>query len=199
MRVKIYNSVSNVRVDGKDFRVSVPHCPNYNVSCDHSGLSITIDSQPDLVVRYTAKSEYVLRERSTTRVVTSLVQGPVGPRGPLGPPGIGDDAVTQINVGPIYATESAVIDSLDLTTWRSAKWIVTITDAVSGTFKVSEVLGLHRDGESSFSHYGMIGDAISCRVQVKVSAGNLELEVENTHPNAIHVSAVRIPTYKYPT
>lgn len=167
---------------------------SYRVTRSDSRVQVVIEERPDLVVARATETRTATVPRLDTRVVTELRQGLPGRDG-IG----GADGVLQINAGPVPSGATAAIDELALTDYRSAKWILTVTDTTAGLYRMSEVLAVHDGADSSHSHYGMVGDAVTYRVSVSVAEGVLRLSLDNPHPNPLFVSALRLPTALHPT
>jgi len=91
-------------------------------------------------------------------------------------------------------TTTGVVDILPVATYRSAKWLVTVTDSTGNRVRSYEVFGMHRNGASpTHNQYGILGDTITHTVAVTINGTNLRLEITNNDGAAITVDAVRLP------
>lgn len=89
---------------------------------------------------------------------------------------------------------TGIVDVLAVATYRSAKWLVTVTDSTGNRVRSYEVFGMHRNGASpTHNLYGILGDTITHTVAVTIVGANLRLEVTNNDGAAITVDAVRLP------
>jgi hypothetical protein len=85
----------------------------------------------------------------------------------------------------VNAAQTIFVDAIPLTGLKSAKWIVTIEDAANSKVSTFEVLGLNKFGSSAeHTLYARIGDkGMQYKVDVVISGGNLNLEIENSSIN----------------
>jgi hypothetical protein len=90
----------------------------------------------------------------------------------------------------LATTQTAVIDSYDITQVRSVKWLITVSDLTSTLFQSLEVLAIHDGVNVLHSEYGVTGDDITFDVNVNIVTGNLELQVTNNSANTIQVDSV---------
>jgi len=108
--------------------------------------------------------------------------------------GGGVEELTQIHQ-TIPSSVTLTIDSLSIAMYRSAKWIVTITDEVLDKSMAYEILGLHRRlTDANYNVYAMIGDTVNHTPDVQIVALDLVLLITNNEPHDIIVDVVRIPT-----
>lgn len=114
-----------------------------------------------------------------------------GPPGTPGLDGTGVVALTPVVVAPA-ATEP--VDFLAINTYRSVKWIVTITDSVGSFYKSYEVLAVHNGTTALYTVYGKIGDPIDVTTEVAINGASLELQITNNSSNSITVDGQRLAT-----
>jgi hypothetical protein len=165
-------------------------------------LDTTITTQEDVttIVESTV-TETILEEVAAQEVVEACAQGPsgppggegpegpVGPVGPVGPPGAGSAIPVRVYV-PVATT--AVIEALPMAVFRSAKWMLTVTDRFGGRYRMGEILALHDGVDTSYVHYAIHGGAVSYAVDVVVIGGDMVLRVTNADAVELVVDAVRI-------
>jgi hypothetical protein len=92
----------------------------------------------------------------------------------------------------IPSMSSSVIEALDGSVYRSAKWLLTVTDSVGNRFAVSEVLALHTNVSASHIHYGNVGDNILYEVEITLIQGVMVFMIINSENVDLIVDAVRI-------
>lgn len=86
----------------------------------------------------------------------------------------------------------STIESLDATVYRSAKWMITVTDTLNGVFRTQETMGLHDGSSASHINYSIFGSQLSYSVDVHLSSNNLLLRLSNSAGVSLQVDAVRI-------
>lgn len=133
----------------------------------------------------------VFVQPATISIVTAATQGPAGVDGVDGIDGTG---AVEISAGPILPAATLVVDSVAIATYRSVKWIVTLTDSVAGSYKSYEVLAIHNGTTALHTVYGRIGDPIDATTEVAVVGASLELQITNNNVNNIDIKAQRIVT-----
>lgn len=127
----------------------------------------------------------------TTEPVVILVTCEQGPAGADGADGTG---IIEVVSGPVSNGNMVVADSVAIATYRSVKWIVTITDSTAGDYKSYEVMAVHNDSTTLFTVYGIVGDTISVFTNVVINGSNLEIEITNNSANPIDIKVQRIAT-----
>ena len=105
----------------------------------------------------------------------------------------GGSNVETIHV-EIPTTNTILVDSLPLATYRTAKWIVTLNDSVGGTSMAYEVLGVHDDLVAHHTRYARTGDNIPHGIDVILNGIDMALEITNNIANSLTVDVVRIAT-----
>ena len=87
-------------------------------------------------------------------------------------------------------TGGDIIDTFDSSIYRSAKYVIQVSDSVSGEYEVREALVVHDGSAAYITEYGitytgsaMIGDA-----SVSMSAGNVQL----TYTTAAVTATVKV-------
>lgn len=121
--------------------------------------------------------------------------GPPGPAGPSGPPGPAgpSGAGSQLPVRSyVPANSSEIVDSIPTSVYRTAKWILTVTDRINGKVRVGEVLAFHNDVEAHHTHYALMGNSVSYALDVLLLSGQLVLRLTNSEGVELMVDAVRI-------
>ena len=124
-------------------------------------------------------------------------QGPAGPAGPVGPPGPpgppGPSGLTQTKIS-IASAATGVSDSIPIASGPSAKWLLTITDDVTGDQTQSEIWAGNDGTLVGHTRYGIfsIGAVVPHTVAVVIIAANMELQVTNTGGNTVTSRAARL-------
>lgn len=133
----------------------------------------------------------------TTRVeiieeVTVRVEVFRGPQGPAGKDGTG---ITETKI-TIASAATGVADSIPIASGPSARWLLTITDDVTGNQTQSEIWAGNDGTLVGHTRYGIfsIGGVVPHTVDVLIIAASMELQVTNTGGNSVTSRAVRIPT-----
>lgn len=97
---------------------------------------------------------------------------------------------------PVRVTAPAgsitVIESLDASVYRSAKWMITVTDTFNGNYRSQETMALHDGTSASHTNYSIFGTVIPYSVDVHLSGNNLLLRLSNSAGVSLQVDAVRI-------
>lgn len=127
----------------------------------------------------------------TTEPVVILVTCEQGPAGQDGLDGTG---VLEVSSGPVSNGNTVNADQVAIATYRSTKWIVTLTDSTAGDFKSYEVLAVHNGTTSLHTVYGLIGDPIDVTTDVDINAGNMRLMITNNSTNPLDIKVQRIAT-----
>lgn len=94
---------------------------------------------------------------------------------------------TSVNAGAI-----TTLDTLDATVYRSAKWMVTVTDTFNSKYRTQETMGLHDGTTASHANYSIFGTPLDYSIDVHLSGGNLLLRCTNSASVALQVDAIRI-------
>lgn len=156
-----------------------------------------IDQSEVPIIRITEDVCRIVVEDPTKVVVTEETPQPIITECKVGPPGAdGADGlgVIQINSGPVSNGNTVAADGIAIATYRSVKWLVTLTDSTAGLYKHYEVMAVHNGTVPFHSVYGRVGDGIPVDTNVEILAGVLRLEITNNHPNDLLINAVRIVT-----
>ena len=116
-------------------------------------------------------------------------------RGPSGADGK-DGAGVSENKITISASATGVADQYAIATGPSAKWLLTITDNVTGDQTISEIWAANDGTTAAHTRYGInsIGTPVPHTVVVVILGGNMELQVTNNSANPITSRAVRLST-----
>ncbi len=96
--------------------------------------------------------------------------GPAGPAGPIGPPGpTGPSGLTQNKI-TIAAAATGVADSIPIASGPSARWMLTITDDVTGDQTQSEIWAGNDGTLVGHTRYGIfsIGGVVPHTVDVLI-------------------------------
>lgn len=94
---------------------------------------------------------------------------------------------TTVSAGAI-----SVLDTLDASIYRSAKWMITVTDTFNNVYRTQETMTLHDDTTASHVNYSIFGTPIAYSIDVHLSSGNLLLRCSNSAGVALQVDAIRI-------
>lgn len=146
-------------------------------------LETVLATAPDDQVVVERKPDTTVIERDQVIYIIGC-----GAQGPQGPPGTAGEQIDTV----LAATMTAVADRLDGDFFRSAKWVITATGPAGA--RASEVLAVRTLAGISYSHFGIIGDAVRYTVDVRLVAGYIELVVGNTTASQMKISVVRIAT-----
>lgn len=77
--------------------------------------------------------------------------------------------------------------------YRSAKWLVTMTSAVSSEYEYLEVQGIHLDaGVTRFNRRSRLGDRLAVNIEVEVSGGLLGLNCTNNEAVDVNLQYIRL-------
>lgn len=141
-----------------------------------------------------------MTEDCSTRVevieeVTRKVEVFRGPQGPKGDPGVPGAALpeTKITIG---TTATGIADAVAIATSVSVRWLLTITDNVTGEQTHSEIWAGHDGTNAAHVRYGIFSATtpVPHTVAVAIVGANLELQVTNNSANTATSRAVRIST-----
>jgi hypothetical protein len=94
-----------------------------------------------------------------------------------------DDKVVSGGV-EVDDTETGVVDQVDISLYRTSKWIVSVTDNFNGTYLSAEVLAHHDGVGTTHSIYSITGSA-SVVFDVIVSGGFMQLIVTGTNDDQV--------------
>jgi len=122
-------------------------------------------------------------------VKVEVFRGPSGADGKDGA-GISENKIT------IASAAVGVADSIPIAFGPSARWLLTITDNVTGNQTQSEIWAGNDGTLVGHTRYGIfsIGAAVPHTVAVVIIAASMELQVTNTGGNTITSRAVRLST-----
>jgi len=111
----------------------------------------------------------------------------------LGVVNSGGAAIPTISA-TVLPTITQAVDSIALATFRTAKWLVTITDNTNDRILAYEVFGTITNGTTpTHTRYGVIGDTtISHLVDVVISGINVELTITNNEADDLQIDAIRL-------
>jgi hypothetical protein len=172
--------------------VSVPE--EMFLSIDKPKTEFVSGSQDKINVVVVPEEIFVSVEVPQVHVVTvseekSVVA--VGAVGPPGPPSAGAVMPVRKNIPAGHTLE---IEAISAALFRSAKWLLTVTDQTNNQYKVGEVLAFHNDVDARCVHYAIMGDPVSYSVDTVLQAGSLSLQVQNLSSVELVIDAVRIGT-----
>ena len=184
--VSVGSTPNNVTVSSATTLVQ-PVVVTTNVTLDGETTKLRIQ-QNEVILRLVETPVAVSVQPATISVISACQQGPAGADGKDGTGAI------EISAGPILPTATTVVDFVALATYRSVKWIVTITDAVANLYRSYEVLAIHNGTTALHSVYGRIGNPVDVTTDVVVNGANLELQLTNNDINNIDIKAQRIVT-----
>ncbi len=85
-----------------------------------------------------------------------------------------------------------VVDSVDPGQVRSAKWLITLTDAVNSLYNVAEVLAIQNGSTVTFTVSNKVGDFLAYRTTVVIEGGEFRCKIQNNHTEDLKVDIVRI-------
>jgi len=87
-----------------------------------------------------------------------------------------------------------IVDSIPVSDYRGTKWLVSIINPTTNNRKSFEVFAVHQDGTSPFfTLYSTLSTGLAFILDVIISAGNLELTVQNNELNAVIAYITRLP------
>lgn len=141
------------------------------IDCDN----VVVAEQVDNVVIVTEEPEVV---------IVACEQGPAGLDG------IG----VEVSSGPVSNGSTVTADSVSAASFRSVKWLVTLTDSTGTLYRFYEVIAIHDGTTVLHSVYGLVGDSISVTNDVDISAGSLRLRITNNHANDLDIKVIRLAT-----
>lgn len=106
----------------------------------------------------------------------------------------GASGVAQLH-DVIASSATANVDIIPMATYRSTKYLVTITDDTANKSMAYEVLAMHKQlTTASHNRYGILGDIIAHDLDVQVIGTDLVLKITNNEAHSITVDVVRMPT-----
>lgn len=116
-------------------------------------------------------------------------------RGPSGADGKDGAGVSQNKI-TIASAATGVADSIPIASGPSARWMLTITDNITGDQTLSEIWAGNDGTLVAHTRYGInsIGTPVPHTVDVLIVGGSMELQVTNTGGNTVTSRAVRILT-----
>jgi len=116
-------------------------------------------------------------------------------RGPSGADGADGAGITENKI-TIATTATGVADSVPIATGPATRWLLTVTDNVTGDQTQSEVWAGNDGTLVGHTRYGIftIGTPVPHDVDVVILAGSMELRVTNNALNTVTSRAVRIQT-----
>ncbi len=133
-------------------------------------------------------SETIVEVIDVTEILETNEQGPIGPQGLTG--GIAANQTDTI----ILAGNTGTIDAVTFADIRSAKWFITVTDAINGLFAFCEVAAIHDGSIARWVHYAKIGEPLDYSVAVSISGLQMIIEATNNEAVDLEFSVVRIVT-----
>jgi hypothetical protein len=90
------------------------------------------------------------------------------------------DNVTYTFTGDSNTATEFVIANLAVSTYRSAKYHVQITNTTDSTYQVSEVMLVHNGSTSTINEYGVVySDSILANIITDVNSGNARVILTN--------------------
>lgn len=131
-----------------------------------------------------ARGAYIDITSCSNGVATNLLSGGGGSSGPT--------AVTT----SITANTTTTIDTFSATTYRSAEYLVQITQGTKYT--VSKVLLIHDGTTPTMTEYGVVeigASRIPVTVSTTISGGNVLLQVTITDAATTNATVKALPTY----
>lgn len=155
------------------------------VQLDTDGTVIVTEVEPCFI---TEEVQTVIIEEGPPEFIVSECK-----QGPAGVDGLDGTGIVEVESGPVLPAGVVVADSIPIATYRSCKWIVTIS-SVSGEFKSYEVLAVHNGSTVLFSVYALIGEPLSILTTVTIVGPNLELGLTNNTANTVSIKVQRIAT-----
>ena len=150
--------------------------------------SCVVSSDTNIQVLEVEPTVLVTIEESATVIEAACEQGPPGT------PGLDGTGVVALTPVVIIPAATEPVDFLSIATYRSSKWVVTITDSVGSFYKSYEVLAVHNGTTALFTVYAKIGDPIDVTTEVTINGANLELQITNNSSNSITVDGQRVAT-----
>lgn len=147
--------------------------------------STTIVQEPD---------SDILVEEKPTIIVVETIEKEIISEGVQGPPGIDATGVLQINVGPITAGDTVLVDQISIMLFRSVKWLVTLREIIGPLYNYSEIAAIHNDTVAAHWRAGILFDMINNEELVDLSGGFLRLRITNNHTEDLNVSVLRLGT-----
>lgn len=114
-----------------------------------------------------------------------------GPQGPKGDPGNGLAILPRVSVN---SSNIEVIDSIPITDFRSAKWMVNLS--VDGRFKLFEVMALNNGLDVNHVSYAFVGDKVDFSLNVEKTLTDVVLTMSNMELTSLEVDVVRVGLIK---
>ena len=89
--------------------------------------------------------------------------------------------------------DTLVVCSDPLSTSRSIKYFVQISDFIDDRYHASEIMARHNNSTADHDRYSMVGDTIFHIVGVNVSGSNVDMIVTNNDVHDITVGIIHLP------
>lgn len=138
----------------------------------------------------------VLTEESTINIkagevdnVNVKIDGVKGDKGDKGSDGAGIG--TRLDEVILLPSETKVVDSFLLSSFRSIEYIITLYDDLSLLYKKYNLSLIHNNTDVRFSIYAIIGDDIEVVTDINMNSTNAFLSLTNNHNNTIKFKALR--------
>ena len=87
----------------------------------------------------------------------------------------------------ISASANTVVDSITLSQYHSAEWIVDIYDSVAGNREASKVIAREENLSALFSQYATVGDTIAYVITFTSDGTSMSFKIQNNESNDITV------------
>jgi hypothetical protein len=92
----------------------------------------------------------------------------------------------------VSAGSTGVLDTLDSTVYRSAKWMITVADTFNGLFRTQETMALHDGSGATHVNYSFFGTSLPYLIDVQLINGDITLRCSNNGGVALQVDAVQV-------
>jgi hypothetical protein len=104
---------------------------------------------------------------------------------------IGDSATGTVATAVPGAT--TVVDSWPITSFRSGRYSVQITDTITSEYQISDILLLQDGANTTFNEFGVLFSGLSAlgTFSSNVLTGDARLIFTPTNPNAMNIKIVR--------
>ncbi len=102
------------------------------------------------------------------------------------------NAAVALDPTTVAVGNEEIVDSVNPGQIRSAKWMVTLTDAINGLYNVAEVMAIQNGSTVTFTVSNKVGDFLAYRVSVILDSGEFQCRIQNNHTEDLKVDLVRI-------
>lgn len=94
----------------------------------------------------------------------------------------------------VLAGNTTVVDSFNINTTRTVKWIITVNNNPFTACQSSEILAVHDGSSVLYTEYAIIGGPIGYDIEVVLSGELMNIQITNNTGQTLTVSGASIET-----